>query len=743
MNTGLQKQLSQVQVLLQQNQVAAARQLAETLALAPQAGRDAWYWLAISRARAGDHKDARDAIKKAISLSHPDANLHLTAANIYQDVGDTVGALMHAKRSVEIDPRFAQGYNNLGILLADQERLDEADAAFRAAIRLKPDYARAFANLSTTLSKRERAEDALKAAEQCVRLQPYYAHGQYAYAVAALQLERLADAEAALKEAVVQLPTFVDAWMLLAKVLRRLKRHGDAFNALGRLLATAPDRIDAMAMAGDCAWALGDEVRARAIWRAALDKQPDSLECRIRSGLSLPEVYESDADLCARRAHFVASLHQLTTEIPQIRAARGGDLLREIQFANFHLAYQGCNDKTVQREYADFVAAILRDPLPQFFTPVPFVPARAKIHVGFVSRFFYECTAGHYFESWVTKLDRDSFDVSVFSLRPMTDPLTERIKARAERYFCDDEKIEQIAARVRAANLDILIYPELAMEPKVFALAALRLAPLQACAWGHPVTPGHRNIDYFLSAGVMEPPHGEQHYNEMLVRLPGIGTRYGNPAHKAVSLKTRADIGLPAIRNLYFCPQSLFKILPENDALMAAVLARDPNGIIIFFSTDRQKSNIVFARRLAPIFAAAGVDFKERTLFMGHLVHSDYKRLNQLCDVMLDTLHWSGGNTSLDALAMGLPIVTLPGEFMRGRQTAGMLTLMGIEELIAKDKEDYVRIAVKLGTDKTYRQAMSEKILANHDKVFDDPKPIVALQDFIRDAVNQRRAIKG
>ena len=76
--------------------------------------------------------------------------------------------------------------------------------------------------------------------------------------------------------------------------------------------------------------------------------------------------------------------------------------------------------------------------------------------------------------------------------------------------------------------------------------------------------------------------------------------------------------------------------------------------------------------------------------------HDDYLRINAVCDAMLDTLRWSGGNTSLDALATGLPIVTLPGRFMRGRQSAGMLTLAGLGDQVASDDDDYVRIASRI-----------------------------------------------
>jgi predicted O-linked N-acetylglucosamine transferase (SPINDLY family) len=95
---------------------------------------------------------------------------------------------------------------------------------------------------------------------------------------------------------------------------------------------------------------------------------------------------------------------------------------------------------------------------------------------------------------------------------------------------------------------------------------------------------------------------------------------------------------------------------------------------------------------------------------------------------MLDTLHWSGGNTSLDALACGLPIVTLPGAFMRGRQSAGMLGLLGLPELIARDRADYLAIAARLGGDADWRRECALRIRAGQHRLFDVPDAIAALQ---------------
>jgi predicted O-linked N-acetylglucosamine transferase (SPINDLY family) len=111
--------------------------------------------------------------------------------------------------------------------------------------------------------------------------------------------------------------------------------------------------------------------------------------------------------------------------------------------------------------------------------------------------------------------------------------------------------------------------------------------------------------------------------------------------------------------------------------------------------------------------------------------HADYLRVNAVCDAMLDTLHWSGGNTSLDAIASGLPIVTLPGRFMRGRQSLAMLGILGLEELVATDEADYVRLAVRLATDRPWRAQVAGRMAGSSGRLFDQPGPIEALAAFL------------
>ena len=391
----------------------------------------------------------------------------------------------------------------------------------------------------------------------------------------------------------------------------------------------------------------------------------------------------------------------------------------------------------MQRRYGEFIHKLLARAIPEQANAINTQQrkpvAGRRIRVGFLSRFFFNSTVGNYFASWITDLDRRVFEVFVYQKLVVDDELAAQFRQTADHYVQGDENFTFFSQRIAADALDILIYPELGMDMMCFLMAALRLAPVQISAWGHPVTPGHTSIDYYLSCAAMEPTNAQAHYNERLLTLPGIGTRYSLPTVSAeVVSRTRAYYQLPENVNLYLCSQSLFKVHPANDRLLVAAMANDPHGVLVMFAGQNEGVTQRFVARLTKAFAEQGVAPQGRVKLLPYSSHDDFKRINALCDVMLDTLHWSGGNTSLDALAMGLPTVTLPGQFMRGRQTMGMLTLLGVEELIASNVDDYLAIAKRVATDKAYRHALSTKILANTARLFNDPAPTAALGEILK-----------
>jgi CRISPR-associated protein Csy1 len=152
------------------------------------------------------------------------------------------------------------------------------------------------------------------------------------------------------------------------------------------------------------------------------------------------------------------------------------------------------------------------------------------------------------------------------------------------------------------------------------------------------------------------------------------------------------------------------------------------------FEASRERSTRTFRTRLDAALAAHGVASARVRMLKPDLQHAAYLRLNAACDVMLDSVHWSGGNTSVDALAAALPIVTLPGALMRGRQSAAMLAALGLDGLIAGDTGEYVKKAVALGRDREARRHASDAIRARRSALFSRDEPIRALEDFLETA---------
>ncbi len=154
------------------------------------------------------------------------------------------------------------------------------------------------------------------------------------------------------------------------------------------------------------------------------------------------------------------------------------------------------------------------------------------------------------------------------------------------------------------------------------------------------------------------------------------------------------------------------------------MLAAAPPARLVVFEGRHPALTARYRARLGAAFLRLGLRLDERLIVLPQCNHDDYMGINAVCDAMLDTLRWSGGNTSLDALAAGLPIVTLPGRFMRGRQSAGMLALAGIDGLVAGDEDHYVAIAERLALDPAWRAARAADVRAAAGRLFDDPEPV-------------------
>jgi CRISPR-associated protein Csy1 len=602
---------------------------------------------------------------------------------------------------------------------------EAALAALEQAIAARPGLALAHRKLAALLFALGRGDATRAALRRAVRLAPSDA-GLWTWLA---QIEtHLGDANiaAACLQRAAELDPSAEDWQLIGHLHVEAWRFEDAHNALERAAALAPGVAQTDALRAHVMHELGDTEGALKVLGPALARHPDSLRLAMAQRLMLPQVYASEDDAAHWRARYTQGLAQLTAETDRW-LENAGDVFA-LDHNNFLLAYQGEDDRELQRGYSRLLGRLAQRAAPEWRAgrPIHFDGGR-RLRVGFVGNIFRDCTAGRYFERWVTGLDPRRFERFVYHTAPLADDFTRRIAAASEHFAILRAGARETAARLFADDLDVIVYPEVGMTPMSYLLAALKLAPVQCAGWGHPVTTGSDAIDGYFTCAAMEPADARAHYVEPLVMLPGLGVDYSMPASEPAV--ARDEIASAAASRLYACPQSLFKIHPEMDEIFADIAARDADAVLVFFEAMGAAVTAQFARRVEGALVRRGIAPQGHMRFLPRTSGTRFRAVLAACDVVLDTVRWSGGNTSLDALAAGTPAVTLPGRFMRGRQTAAMLRLAGLDELVVATKHDYARLAVEVAQDRTRNARLREAIAQQRGHLFDRPEPAAAFSE--------------
>jgi predicted O-linked N-acetylglucosamine transferase (SPINDLY family) len=350
---------------------------------------------------------------------------------------------------------------------------------------------------------------------------------------------------------------------------------------------------------------------------------------------------------------------------------------------------------------------------------------RARLRVGFASHHLCHHTIGTLMRGFIERLSRDMVEVLVFPVRTKDDAMAAAIARAADHAVPLSGRLADCRAAIAAAELDVLVYPDVGMDPTTYFLSFARLAPVQCAMWGHPVTTGVPAMDVFLSARDLEPEGAEAHYTERLERLSRLPVFYHRPDLTGVDA-SRQRLGLPADRRLYVCPQTLFKLHPDFDAILGEILRRDGRGELVLIGGQSRHWEAALRAR----FARAFPDVCDRVRVIPPLVFRDFLGLLATADAILDPVHFTGGNSSYEAFALGAPVVTWPSGFMRGRVTYACYRQMGVMDCVATSAESYVELALRLAGDAEWRGDVSGRIRAAHGQLFEDPTPVREMEQF-------------
>lgn len=716
----------EIQSLLVTNQTAEARASALRLVQTNAADGQAWFLLSQAFRLEGNLPEAQKAIERALISQPFHPAFHALRGDMYLDNQQWAEAEQALRQAIAAKADYAPALNSLGILCMEMKRTQEAEDLFAAAHTQQPDNPSYLNNLGACQAALGKDAAALRAFESASQKDPGYEPARFGALRLAMQTGLSDIATRHLQYLLPRHPENPELQYFQGKLHQRQGAFAEALTCLQRAASLAPKNAVIVAALADFVWEQGDTEAARDLFQLAETAQP-RLETLTRAKLLLPFVHDSEAQMLESRAVYAAGLAQLSESIDE--APYAAATLDAMQYCNFLLAYHGQDDKPLQAQYGRILQRIAQRTPQRNDSPKRI--GKEVRRIGIVCNNLYDCTVGRYFGSWITHEILGRHERYVYNGTPVQDAYTNQLLSRATAFRnTSGLPPTRLAELIREDQVDILIFPELGLNPQLFPLGALRSAPIQIAAWGHPVTTGLPEIDYFLSPQSMEPEDAQSQYTEQLIELPGLGTCY-EPPSLPPGMERRA-LGLPENATLYLVPQSVYKIHPANDAVFRQVLQLDANAMLVFFHASRHKVACTkFRQRLRACLHEAGIDVEKRTVFIEQCDHQTYLAINQCADVMLDSLHWSGGNTSLDALSAGLPIITSPGRFMRGRQSMAMLAMLGVPELIVDDPANLAERAVEVARDPAQRQEYSQRIVAGHDQLFRQTDGLHALAAFL------------
>lgn len=666
-------------------------------------------------------------------------------------------------------PAHAPSWFGLGFLAFRQAEYPRAEDYFRQALRCQPDFVLALDYLAQVCTLRAGWAEALQYWERCAQLQPdlrwhpkltlhyqkiqrwseAYHHAQIwlahapdnadAHNEAGLILTQLRQPEAArqaFERALALAPKFAEVWTNLGRLAKSCGQMGAALAAYKQAVETRPDYAEGWYNLGVLYEENGDAAAARHAMGQALGQQPrlfrpvstgpaicpspasERALLALRQALTLPRIYTDQAEIALYRKGLWDCLENLRGIALQVEVPE-----RELLgLTPFYLAYQGLNDRDLNRSLAELLSPLL-DQAP------PLKPSSGPLRMGLISAFFQDHSVTHCFGAMIQALAAEPDGEVTLFLTPASKPdaVTQAL-SQSLRVVSLPASLAEARQCVSEEGLDLLIYPELGMDGFSWLLAHARLAPVQAVLSGHPVTSGIPNLDYFISHASLETAQAQTHYSEALITLPGVPVNYTAPPRRGTT-RSRSDLGLSASAHLYVCPMTLFKLHPDFDTVLAQILALDPQAEILLFCYHH---SLLHERLAARLERSLPREAFQRVRFLPWARWENFMALLENADVVLDTPYFGGGNTLYMAFSRALPVVTWPSAFQRGRGGAGLYAAMGLDFGVAADLTDYVQRAVKLACEPEWNRFCRQVLAERNALLFGQRESTLALIDWVR-----------
>lgn len=642
-------------------------------------------------------------------------------------------AAYHYDKYLKLRPGSAGIYNDYGLVLSYLGQEKKAISSWERGVRVDPLLYSARTNLGLQLMKSTATQrqgvvqlrEAVRAAEQL--------------------------AKAGVQSARTHLPALLNN-LGSALVGQETLAH-EALPVFERAVELDPELAQALESIGNikAGKSMVDEARlwyARAAASAARSGDIElSNSIRIKSAHLLPRIYRSSEEMMEWRWRHMASLTDM------LATARSGNLNVSDPSAatldmGYYLVYMGLDNRRPRELLASvFLTACpsLSGTLDQALPPAP---RGGRKRIGFVSEYFHEHSTTKLFGTVIADLALSSeIHVTLFMPASMRqDRYTEWLKTAAQKVvLLPDVRGNLGLARslVRQEYLDLLVYVEIGMGMLSYFLAFARLARHSAMLWGHGVTSGIPNVDYFITSKWFHPPANaaESGWSENMHLMPGLTTAFLDPpipvTLPSFDLRSACHIatGNP---NYYLAPTSLYKWHPAMDEPLGELLIHDPNGVLVVVAGMTAGWAEVVAGRfresLARKHGAEGERAGERLIVIPSMPRNKYLSFMRKGDVVALPFPTTSGTTAFESIAVGTPFVTLKASahYLLQHYSSGFLRRMNVslECCVARNRQEYTSKLLRLGTDAEYRARVSQSFKIGSRLIFGPKARAEVLQDW-------------
>ncbi len=670
--------------------------------------------------------EAAACFREALRLEPAYAAAHHALGLVLLEQGDLAAAIGSFRQALNIRPDYERAHINLGRAFQMQGNLEAAAACYTEAIRLKPNYAIAHNNLAVVLQAQGRHADAIARVREALRCQPNYPEAHFNLATSLLALGDAAAAQTSFREALRLRPDYAKAHYGLGRALEQLGERPAALACYQEALRHQPAYAEALESLGNLLLLQPDWEGARAAFQRALDLRPDNAEAFARL------VYTRQV-LCDWRTR-TADLDRLWTDTARSIAAHQPTAV--VPFCALTVPWSPAQHLAIARVHSDALAHSL-EPLRQslaFHQSVRQTGTAGKLRIGYLSAEFRDHPVGHALQGLFGLHDRKDFEVFAYSLGgPDTSIYRQRIVRDSDHFIeLGSLSLADSARRIHQDGIHLLIDLQGYTGFSRMGLLALRPAPIQINYLGYSSTTGAAFIDYLITDPVVTPPERADDFRERLVWLPHTFMITDHSQPLPAGRATRAAQGLPEAGFVFCVFHNSYKIEPRIFDVWMRLLAQVPGSVLWLLAGERAvEPNL---RREA---AARGIA-ADRLIFARHQPKAEHLDRLRLADLFLDTLVYNAHTTAADALWVGLPLLTCPGETFASRVAAGLLTAIGLPELIAPTLEEYERLALHLARHPEELQGLRAKLTAQRTTwpLFDTPR-------FVRNLERAYRAMWG